>query len=70
MIHILETFAGGMSFASGAFIGTAVVAYTLRHANTRYQKQIIEANNKVEQRLHDQVEILRRIADHLDGGKK
>ena len=70
MIPIIEAFAGGISFASGAFIGTAVVAYLLRHVNRGYQKQIIEANNRVEQRLHDQVEILRRIANHLDGGAK
>ena len=70
MSALIKTFAGGMSFAIGAFIGTACIAYFLRYAGNKNAKQIIETNKRIEARMYDQVAILRRIADHIEKGGK
>ena len=70
MSELIKTFAGGMSFAVGAFIGTACIAYFLRHAGSIKAKQLIETNNRIEERLYEQVAVLKRIADHIEKGGK
>ncbi len=68
MNELSKTFAGGMSFATGAFIGAICIAYTMRQAGGIKAKHIIEANNRVEERLYEQVAVLKRIADHIERG--
>ena len=70
MTTLIETFAGGISFALGAFVGTGVIAYFMRHNSSETAKKIIDSNRRIEARMYDQVGVLRRIANHLDGGKK
>lgn len=52
MINLIESFAGGMCFAFGAFMGVAVCAWCARGRD----KEQIEAMNAVSKRIEDRME--------------
>jgi len=66
MIHLLQSFAGGLCFAFGAFVGIGVAGLLVgRRDKARdafYQNEFMNLNKKIEQRLGKQVEALEVIA--------
>lgn len=70
MNTLIQSFAGGTSFAAGAFIGAMVIATLMRRYQNKNAKELIEGQKSIDLRLYDQVEVLRRIANALEDHKK
>lgn len=55
MINLIESFAGGVCFAFGSFVGVAVVAWVVRRKDDERFKENAEISKRIEDRMSTQV---------------
>jgi hypothetical protein len=70
MINLLQSFAGGLCFAFGAFVGIALAGMWTRKRDYNMANRFAEINGEVRDRLTKQVEALSRIAATLEDRKR
>jgi hypothetical protein len=63
-MHILlQSFAAGLAFAFGAFVGIGVTGLFFRSRDNRAMDRLLDTNKRIEDRLNAQVASLNRIAN-------
>jgi len=69
-MHILfQSFAAGLAFAFGAFVGIGVAGLLFRVRDKFDRDQFIALNKRIEERLTQQVSCLTRIAQAAEDSK-
>ena len=69
-MHILlQSFASGLAFAFGTFVGVGVAGLFFRHRDSGMMARMLDTNKRIEDRLNAQVASLNRIANAAERHK-
>jgi hypothetical protein len=70
-MHILlQSFAAGLAFALGAFVGIGVAGLLFRSRDNGAMDRLLDTNKRIEDRLNAQVSCLTRIAAAAERSKE
>lgn len=70
MINLIESFAGGLCFAFGSFIGVAVAAWTVRKKDDERLKENAAILKRIEDRMATQVATMVACLEEIKSHKK
>ena len=70
MINLIESFAGGMCFAFGAFVGVAVCAWVVRGRDAEKEAAGIAMSKRIEDRMSTQVATMIACLDEIKRRKE